>query len=117
MNKYNICATCAFGLESVLKKEIINLGYDITLSQNGLVGIKGDLSDAFKLNLYLRCANRVLISVGEFKAFSFDELFDNTHNLNWAEFLPKDARFNAEKITSVNSKLFSKTDCQRIIKK
>lgn len=114
---YNICATCAFGLESILKKEILNLGYEINLSQNGLVGIQGDFDDAFKLNLYLRSANRVLLSVGEFKAESFDELFDSIYAMDWKKILPKNAKFNAEKITSVNSKLFSKTDCQRIIKK
>ncbi len=114
---YKICATCAFGLESVLKREIINLGYDVTLSQNGMIAVTGQIEDAFKLNLYLRCANRVLIEVGEFKSESFDELFDNVYNLNWKEYLPKNAKFDIEKITSVHSKLFSKKDSQKIIKK
>lgn len=113
----DICATCAFGTEGVLKKEITALGYEVSQSKDGLVGIKGDVTDAFRLNLELRSANRVLILAGSFKAVSFDELFDSVSAIAWEEYIPKDGRFNVEKITSSRSALFSKSDCQRIIKK
>ncbi|MBQ1465393.1 MAG: class I SAM-dependent RNA methyltransferase [Eubacteriaceae bacterium] len=112
-----IFATCAFGTESVLKREMTDLGYDIVSSRDGLLGISGGASDALRLNLSLRSANRVLIGMGSFPAKSFDELFDAVYAIAWEEMIPPDGRFNVEKITSVSSALFSKSDCQRIIKK
>ncbi len=112
-----LCAVCAFGTESVLKKEISRLGYEIQSSENGAVKIKGSIADAYNLNLHLRTATRVLIEIAEFKAESFDELFDGVYATDWELFLPINARFNVEKITTARSKLFSKSDCQRIIKK
>ena len=112
-----ICAVCAFGTESILKKEIQRLGYEIHSSENGSVKIKGSISDAYNLNLHLRTATRVLIEVCEFKAETFDELFEGIYAAEWGDFLPVNAVFNVEKITTVRSKLFSKSDCQRVIKK
>ena len=112
-----IFATCAFGTESVLKREVTDLGYGIVSSRDGLVEISGSPSDAFMLNLSLRSANRVLVGMGSFPAKSFDELFEAVYSLPWEEMIPPDGRFNVEKITSVSSALFSKSDCQRIIKK
>ncbi len=114
---FTLCAVCAFGTESVLKKEISRLGYEILSSENGSVKIKGSITDTYNLNLHLRTATRVLLEVAEFKAESFDELFDGIYAADWQYFLPVNAKFNVEKITTVRSKLFSKSDCQRIIKK
>lgn len=112
-----IFATCAFGTESVLKREMTSLGYGVVSSGDGLISTEGTVTDALRLNICLRSANRVLVGVGSFPARSFDELFDATGSLPWEEFIPPDGRFNVEKITSVGSALFSKSDCQRIIKK
>ncbi|MBO4359838.1 MAG: class I SAM-dependent RNA methyltransferase, partial [Eubacteriaceae bacterium] len=113
----DLFATCAFGTESVLRRELTNLGYPIVSSRDGLLQTRGEAEDALKLNISLRSANRLLMGVGEFTARSFDELFDATYCLPWEKFIPPEGRFNVEKITSVGSKLFSKSDCQRIIKK
>ncbi|MFA0816478.1 MAG: class I SAM-dependent RNA methyltransferase [Anaerofustis sp.] len=117
MKTYTITATCTFGLESVLKREIQRLGYEIAASSDGAVSIEGTIQDVDRLNLWLRTANRVLLPVAEFSALTFDELFDGTNAVHWEEFLPKDAKFNVAKISCVKSNLFSKSDCQSIIKK
>ena len=118
MNReYIITATCTFGLEKVLKTEILKLGYTIESSEEGGVQIRGNIDDVYRLNIWLRTSNRVLIQIGEGKAESFDELFDLARGIAWEDFLTKDAVCNVSKITCVKSKLFSKSDCQRIIKK
>ena len=114
---YLITATCTFGLERVLKTEILKLGYEIAESSEGAVKIYGDITDVYRLNIWLRTSNRVLIQLGEGKAESFDELFELVKSIDWASYLPSDAKCNVSKITCVKSKLFSKSDCQRIIKK
>lgn len=115
--EYNLIATCAFGLESILKEEINNLGYDITSVENGRVNFLGTQDAIVEANLWLRTADRVLIKVGEFKATSFEELYDKTKALPWEEYIPENGNFPASKISSVKSKLFSKSDGQRIVKK
>lgn len=77
MTEYTITATCTFGLESILKREIIKLGYEIEQSADGAVSIRGGINDVYKLNLWLRTANRVLIHIADFPANTFDELFDH----------------------------------------
>lgn len=114
---YELIATTAFGLEGIVKQEIKNLGYKILSTENGRVVFEGDEEAIIRANLWLRCADRVLIKVGEFKAETFDELFEGTKALNWQDYIPKDGKFPASKISSVKSKLFSKSDGQRIVKK
>lgn len=116
-DRFRITSTCTFGLESVLKREIRRLGYEIVSSKEGAVTISGTAEDIYALNLWLRCANRVLIEVAEAKAESFDALFDFASDIQWEYYLPKTALCNVSKITTVKSNLFSKSDCQRIIKK
>ena len=108
---------CHFGLESVLKKEIIDLGYDITKVEDGRVTFLGDEDAVCRANIFLRTAERVLIKVGSFHAETFDELFENTKALPWSEFIPKDGKFWVTKASSVKSKLFSPSDIQSIMKK
>ena len=117
MTEYTITSTCTFGLETVLKREIQKLGYDIENSADGAVTIKGDITDVYRLNLWLRTANRVLIDLVGFPAHTFDELFDRVKDFSWELYLDKQSAFNVSKITCVKSKLFSKSDCQSIIKK
>ncbi len=117
MDKLNIVATCTFGLERALKREIIDLGYDIDKVEDGKIYFKGNYNDMMKANLHLRCADRVLIFLKSFDAFSFDELFDKTKDYPWENIFDKNAGFNPTKITTVKSKLYSKRDIQKIIKK
>ena len=114
---FHIIATTAFGLESVVKDEIKQLGYAITQTENGRVHFEGDARAVCEANLWLRCADRVLIEMGQFKAVTFDSLYEQTKDLPWEELIPEDGCFPAAKISSVKSTLFSKSDGQRIVKK
>ena len=116
MERMDLIATTTFGLEAVAKRELIALGYkDITL-ENGKVKFKGTPEDIVKANIWLRTAERVLIQVGEFKAITFDELFEKTKDLPWEDYIPEDANFIIDG-KSINSKLFSISDCQKIVEK
>ena len=114
---FELIAPCHFGLESVLKREIIDLGYDIKEVSDGRVTFSGDEEAIARANIFLRTAERVLIKVCEFKAVSFDELFEKTRAADWSRFIPKDGRFWVKKASSVKSKLFSPSDIQRVMKK
>ena len=108
---------CHFGLEAVLKREIIDLGYDISKVEDGRVTFLGDEDAVCRANIFLRTAERILIKIGSFHAETFDELFEGTKNLPWEEFVPVDGRFWVTKAASVKSKLFSPSDIQSIMKK
>ena len=117
MNTYELIAPCHFGLESVLKREIYDLGYDISSVEDGKVTFVGDSEAICRANINLRTTERILIKVGQFKAETFTELFDKTKDLEWENFIPKNGKFWVTKANSVNSKLFSSSDIQSIVKK
>ncbi len=117
MRKYELIAPCHFGLESVLKREIHDLGYDITDVADGRVTFFGDEEALCRANIFLRSAERILLKAGSFHAESFEELFQGTKSLPWEEYIPKDGRFWVAKAASVKSKLFSPSDIQSIMKK
>ncbi|OQY08202.1 MAG: RNA methyltransferase [Fusobacteriia bacterium 4572_132] len=117
MKEYDLIATATFGLEGIVKKELKRLGYHDLKVQNGKVEFKGTAKDICKSNIWLRCADRVLLKVGEFKATSFDELFEKTKALPWSDIIPQDGNFPVAKVSSVKSLLFSKSDSQAIVKK
>lgn len=117
MRTYELTAPCHFGLEAVLKKEIIDLGYDISRVEDGKVTFTGDAEAICRANIGIRTAERVLIEVGRFRAVTFDELFEAVKALEWENFIPKNGRFWVTKANSVNSKLFSSSDIQSIVKK
>ncbi len=117
MRKYELIAPCHFGLEAVLKKEIIDLGYDISQVEDGRVTFIGDDEAVCRANIGLRTAERVLIKVGSFKAETFDELFEGTKALAWEDYIPSDAKFWVTKAAGIKSKLFSPSDIQSIMKK
>ncbi|MBR1669073.1 MAG: class I SAM-dependent RNA methyltransferase [Butyrivibrio sp.] len=117
MKKYDLIAPCHFGLEAVLKKEITELGYEISEVADGRVCFHGDADAVCRANIGLRTAERVLIRVGSFHAESFDELFEGTKALPWDEYIPSDGRFWVKKASSVKSRLFSPSDIQSIMKK
>ncbi|ASS96451.1 THUMP domain-containing class I SAM-dependent RNA methyltransferase [Peribacillus simplex] len=115
MKQFDIIATSAMGLESIVAKEVRDLGYDCQV-ENGKITYKGDQSAIARSNLWLRSADRVKIKVAEFKAYSFDELFEKTKALNWEDYLSADVEFPVSG-KSVKSKLYSVPDCQAIVKK
>ena len=117
MNRYKLMAPCHFGLEAVLKKEILDLGYEISQVEDGRVTFDGDAEAICRANVFLRTAERVLIQVGRFRAETYDELFEGIKALPWEEFIPINGKFWVTKASSIKSKLFSPSDIQRIVKK
>lgn len=117
MRKYELIAPCHFGLESVLKREIIDLGYDVSLVEDGKVSFLADEEGVCRANIGLRTAERILIKIGSFKATTFDELFVETSKLPWEEYIPVNGRFNVVKAAGIKSALFSPSDIQSIMKK
>lgn len=117
MNRYELIAPCHFGLESVLKKEIIEIGYEISSVEDGRVCFLGDEEAVCRANVNLRTAERILIKVGGFPAKTFEELYQGTKSLPWERYIPKDGKFWVAKAASVKSKLFSPSDIQSIMKK
>ena len=115
--KCEFVAPCHFGLESVCKREITDLGYEIVQVEDGKVTFTGDVEALLRANIFLRTTQRIIWKVGEFKATSFEELFQNIKNIPWEDYLPQDARFWVTKATSVKSQLFSTSDIQSIAKK
>ena len=117
MRTFDLLVTCHFGLEAVLKREIYDLGYEITKVEDGRVTFEGDEEAICRANIFLRTAERVMIQVGRFKATTFEELFQGIKNLPWEEYIPEDGKFWVKKASSINSKLFSPSDIQSIAKK
>lgn len=117
MQTFELIAPCHFGLESVVKNEIYDLGYEITEVDDGRVTFEGDAEAIVRANLSLRTAERVLLKIGSFHAETFEDLFQGTRALPWEELLPKDAKFWVTKASSVKSKLFSPSDIQSVMKK
>ena len=117
MRTFDLLMPCHFGLEAVLKREIYDLGYEITKVEDGRVTFEGDEEAICRANIFLRTAERVMIQVGRFKATTFEELFQGIKNLPWEEYIPEDGKFWVKKASSINSKLFSPSDIQSIAKK
>lgn len=117
MEYLELIAPCHFGLESVLKREIYDLGYEIGGVEDGRVTFLGDWEAVARANVFLRSAERVLLKAGTFQAKTFEELFQQTKAIPWERYIPKDGKFWVTKATSVKSTLFSTSDIQSIIKK
>ncbi len=117
MKKYILMAPCHFGVESILKREIIDLGYDVICVEDGRVTFEGDEEAICRANVFLRTAERILIQAARFKAVTYDELFEGVKAVNWEDFITKDGKFWVKKASSIKSKLFSPSDIQRIVKK
>ena len=116
MEKFKIVIPCLFGLESLISKELKWLGYETLTVEDGKVSFLGDFEAVCRANIWIRCGERVLIEVGQFEAITFDELFEQTKKIRWADWLPKDAAFPVKGFC-LKSTLASMRDCQAIIKK
>lgn len=117
MRKLELIAPCHFGMEAVLKREIQDLGYEISRVEDGRVTFIGDEEAVAYANIFLRTTERILIQIGRVRAVTFDELFEKTRDLPWEEYIPADGKFWVAKANSVKSKLFSPSDIQSIMKK
>lgn len=114
--KYNIIATSTFGIESIVADELRNLGIDGLKVDNGKVEFSGDEKDIISCNINLRTSDRILLKVSEFKAETFEDLFQGTKAVNWGDIIPSNGKMHVEG-KSIKSKLFSVPDCQAIVKK
>ncbi len=117
MRTFELIAPCHFGLEAVLKKEIYELGYEITKVEDGRVTFVGDEEAICRSNVFLRTAERILLKTGQFHAETFEELFQGIQNIPWENYIPEDGKFWVAKASSIKSKLFSPSDIQSIVKK
>lgn len=115
MSTYKLLAACASGMEALVGQELRDLGYDAQV-ENGRARFEGTKEDIAKANLWLRTADRVKIIVGEFNAYDFDSLFEQTKALPWDDLLSMDAAFPVSG-KSIKSKLYSVPDVQRIVNK
>lgn len=117
MNRIELIAPCHFGLEAVLKREILDLGYEIARVEDGRVTFYGDAQAVCYANIFLRTAERILWKVGSFQAVTFEELFERTRELPWEAYISRNGKFWVAKAASVKSRLFSPSDIQSIMKK
>ena len=117
MSRVELIAPCHFGLEAVLKKEIMDLGYEIIQVEDGRVTFVGEEDAICRANVFLRTAERILLKVGDVRAVTFEELFDKVKALSWERYIPSDGKFWVTKASSVKSRLFSPSDIQSIAKK
>ena len=114
---FTLTAPCHFGLEAVLKRELTDLGCEILRVEDGKVHFRGDADTIALANIFVRTAERILLTVGEVHAATFDELFEATRALPWEDYIPQNGRFWVTKANSVKSRLFSPSDIQSIMKK
>lgn len=105
MRRFELIAPCHFGMEAVLKKEIVDLGYDVSEVADGRVTFLGDEEALCRANVFLRTAERVLIKLGRFTAETYEELFQGTRALPWEEYIPRDGKFWVTKAASVKLSL------------
>ena len=117
METFELVAPCHFGLEAVLKREILDLGYEITSVEDGKVTFTGDAEAIAYANVFLRTTERVLLQVGKVHAVTWDQLFEAVKALPWERYIPKNGKFWVTKANSIKSKLFSPSDIQSIMKK
>lgn len=117
MERFELIVPCHFGLEAVMKREITDLGYEVSQVEDGRVTFLGDAEAICRANIFLRTTERVLLKVGSFRAETFEELFQGTKALEWERYIPQDGKFWVAKASSIKSKLFSPSDIQSIMKK
>lgn len=93
MERFELIAPCHFGLEAVMKREILDLGYEVSQVEDGRVTFIGDAEAVCRANIFLRTTERILLKVGSFKAETFEELFQGTRAIPWEQYIPRDGKF------------------------
>lgn len=116
MSFLNLIATSAFGIESIVAHEVRKLGVENAITGNGRVSFTGDYTTIARANLWLRCADRVLVRLHEFPATDFEQLFQGVKSVRWEDFIPVNAFIHVTGKCH-NSQLMSVSDCQAITKK
>lgn len=116
MKTFDLIATSTFGIEAIVRREVEDLGYEVKQVADGKVTYTTDVEGIALSNLWLRSADRVRLKMGEFKATTFEDLFELTNALPWENWITPDAKFTVTG-KSVKSGLFSVSDCQAIVKK
>ena len=116
-NTFEYVVPCHFGMEAVLKREIMTQGGERVNVADGRVTFRGDETAIARANIFLRTAERSLLKIGSFKAYTFDDLFEGTKKLPWEDYIPENGRFWVKKASTAKSKLFSAPDIQSIVKK
>ena len=111
-NTFEYVVPCHFGMEAVLKREIMALGYEIVNVADGRVTFRGDEKAIARANIFLRTAERILLKIGSFKAYTFDDLFEGTKKLPWEDYIPENGRFWVKKASTAKSKLAHRISSQ-----
>ena len=106
MKYMELIAPCHFGMEAVLKREILDLGYEISKVEDGKVTFLADAAGIAQANVFLRTTERILLKAGEFKAVTFDELFEKTKAIPWENYIPQDGKFWVAKANSDKERTF-----------
>ena len=117
METFELIVPCHFGLEAVMKKEIADLGYEVSQVEDGRVTFLGDAQTICRANIFLRTTERVLLKAGSFRAESFEELFQGTRSIPWERYIPENGKFWVAKASSIKSRVFSPSDIQSVMKK
>ncbi|MFA5617178.1 MAG: THUMP domain-containing protein, partial [Syntrophorhabdaceae bacterium] len=116
MSEYTLVATSAFGLEAVVARELKALGFEKVIVENGRVIFFGSDSDIARTNIWLRCADRILMKMGQFRASDFEELFQGVRVIPWGRYISSTGAIHVGG-TSVKSALTSIPACQSVVKK
>ncbi len=114
--KYNICVTCAFGIESTTKRELEKLGYINIPANKGMFCFEGNEYDVARCNMFLRTAERVYIKLAEFPCITFDDLFDGVNKIHWNEYIHPNGQIIVNG-KCVKSTIYGISASQSIIKK
>ena len=106
MSNFEFAVPCLFGLEGIAGDELRRLDIENVRVENGRVLFSGDARAMAKANICLRTGERVLIVLADFKATTFEQLFQGVYNTNLEDFIPKDGQFPV-KGHALNSQLMS----------
>ncbi len=117
MELFEFIAPCHFGTEAVCRREIEDLGYEVIQVEDGRVTFAGDSQAICYANIFLRTTERILLKAGQFRAETFEELFQGTKAIPWEKYIPADGRFWVTKANSLKSRVFSPSDIQSVMKK
>lgn len=110
-------ASAAFGMEGMTGRDLKHLGMqNVRVLDVSGAEFEGGFEDAFRASLWLRTCDRIMLVMGQFRATSFEELFQGVKGIAWETLLPMDAGFPI-RAKCVKSRLMSPSDVQKIAKR